>query len=89
MRDFACQEPGLSQLQHVLLLTKEGIHRPRRSEPDIVEGPKRLNLELWVLEIKARGGFDWIERKESSLGLFIKRLNTKSPPRARLGLTFN
>ena len=29
------------------------------------------------------------ERKESSLGLFIKRLNTKSPPRDRLGLAFD
>ena len=58
-------------------------------EPDIIEGPKRLNLELWVLELEARGGFDWIERKESSLGLFIKELNTKSPPRNRLGLAFN
>ena len=32
------------------------------------------------MKLEARGGFDWIERKESSLGLFIKRLNTKSPP---------
>ena len=30
-----------------------------------------------------------IERKESSLGLFIKRLNTKSVPRDRLGLAFD
>ena len=28
-------------------VTKEGIHRPCRSEPDIIEGPKRLNLEVW------------------------------------------
>ena len=68
---------------------EEGIHRPWRSEPDIIEGPKRLNLELWVLELEARGGFDGIERKEWSLGLFIKRLNTKSPPRDCLGLTFD
>ena len=54
-----------------------------------MEGPMRLNLKLWVLELEARGEFDWIERKESSLGLFIKRSNTKSPPRDRLGLTFN
>ena len=53
-------------------VTEEGIHRPWRSEPDIIEGPKHLNLELWVLELEARGGFDGIERKESSLGLFIK-----------------
>ena len=42
---------------------EEGIHRPCRSEPDIFEGPKRLKLELWVLELEARGGFDWIEKK--------------------------
>ena len=42
---------------------EEGIHRPSRSEPDIVEGLKRLKLELWVLELEARGGFDWIEKK--------------------------
>ena len=68
---------------------EEGIHRRCRTEPDIIEGPKRLNLELWVLELEARGRFDWIERKELSLGLFIKRLNTKSLPRDRLGLAFN
>ena len=39
-------------------VTEKGIHRPCRSEPNIVEGPKRLNLELWVLELEARGGFD-------------------------------
>ena len=44
-------------------VTEEGIHRSSRSEPDIVEGLKRLKLELWVLELKARGGFDWIEKK--------------------------
>ena len=70
-------------------VTEEGIHRPWRSEPDIIEGPKRLDLELWVLELKARGGLDWIEKEEVSLGLFIKRLNTKSPPCDRLGLTFD
>ena len=70
-------------------VTEEGVHRPWRLEPDIIEGPKRLNLELWVLELEARGGFDGIERKESSLGLFIKELNTKSPPRNHLGLAFN
>ena len=68
---------------------EEGIHQPWRSEPDIIEGPKRLDLELWVLELKARGGLDWIEKEEVSLGLFIKRLNTKIPPRDRLGLTFD
>ena len=31
---------------------------------------------------------DW-KKRESSLGLFIKELNTKSPPRNRLGLAFN
>ena len=30
-----------------------------------------------------------IERKEWSLGLFIKRLNTKSLPRDRSGLAFD
>ena len=39
-------------------VTEEGIHRPCRSEPDIIEGPKRLNLELWVLELEARGAFN-------------------------------
>ena len=42
---------------------EKGIHRPCRSEPDIFEGPKRLKLELWVLELEARGGFDWFEKK--------------------------
>ena len=41
------------------------------------------------MELEARGGFDWIERKESGLGLFIKRLDTKSLPRDRSGLTFD
>ena len=27
------------------------------AEPDIIGGPKRVNLELWVLELKVRGGF--------------------------------
>ena len=70
-------------------MIEEGIHQPWRSEPDIIEGQKRLNLKLWVLELEVRGSFDWIERKESSLGPFIKGLNTKSPPRDRLGLTFS
>ena len=42
---------------------EEGIHRLRGSEPDIFEGPKRLKLELWVLELEARGGFDWFQNK--------------------------
>ena len=42
---------------------EEGIHRPRRSEPDIIEGLKRLNLEPWVLELEAGGGFDWFKNK--------------------------
>ena len=46
---------------------EEGIHRPWRSEPDIIEGPKRLNLELWVLELEARGGFD--ERSQALVSL--------------------
>ena len=58
---------------------EEGIHRPCRSEPDIIEGLKRLNLELWVLELEARGGFDGIERKELSLGLFIKGFEYQEP----------
>ena len=37
---------------------EEGIHRPRRSEPDIVKGRRYPNLKPWVLELGARGGFD-------------------------------
>ena len=48
-----------------------------------------MNLELWVLELKARGGLDWIEKEEVSLGLFIKRLNTKSLPRDHSGPAFD
>ena len=42
---------------------EEDIHRPCRSEPDIFGDPKRLKLELWVLELEARSGFDWFEKK--------------------------
>ena len=49
-------------------MTEEGIHRPCRSEPDIVEDPKCPNLEPWVLEL---GGEGWIrlriEEKELAL----------------------
>ena len=51
---------------------EEGIHRPCRSEPDIVKGPKRLNLELWVLELEARGGFDWFKKKGAGLWFLYK-----------------
>ena len=39
-------------------VTEEGIHRPWRSEPDMVEDPKRSNLRLWVLELGAKERFD-------------------------------
>ena len=68
---------------------EEAIHQPSWSEPDIVEGPKRLNLKLWVLDLEARGELDGGCKKEEGLGLIIKRLNTKSPPRGRLGLAFD
>ena len=89
MRDFAGQIPGIPSFRTSSSVTEEGIHRPWRSELDIIKGPKRLDLEPWVLELKARGRLDWIEKEEVSLGLFIKRLNTKSPPRDRLELTFD
>ena len=70
-------------------VTEEDIHRPCWSDPDIVESPKCLNLKLWVLELEARGELDGGCEKEEGLGLIIKRLNTKSPPRGRLGLAFD
>ena len=58
---------------------EEGIHRPWRSEPDIIEGPKRLKLELWVLELEASGGFDWIEKKGAEPWSLYKGVEYQEP----------
>ena len=34
-------------------VTEEGIHRPWRLDPDMIEGPKHLT---WALGVRTRGG---------------------------------
>ena len=49
-------------------VTEEGIHRPRRLEPDIVEGPKRL--KSGTLGVGTRGeGRTRLRLKERSKAL--------------------
>ena len=58
VRDVVRQVSGLPQLFDMSLHDGGGHPPASRSEPDIVEDRKYPNLEPWVLELGARGGFD-------------------------------
>ena len=87
MKDFHSQVPCLPKLHDVLLCDKRGrpsALKARSGHGRRSEAPDR-SLGCW----NSRQGKDSIEHekeKRTDLGLFIKRVNIKHPPRGRLGL---